>query len=1304
MATPKQIKYPGAETQQTDARATDTGRRSYVRYPVALDATIVMSQDRSIPCSMHNFCMGGMLLHYKPQVAAEQPIFIITNEVVTVHCLVPDSRGETLIEFQARVARTLQDGIGIAFINPDQESLQLMQRFALQFSIEAEKKQSDNVSKIKSGANSAEGIGRRSDDIIVGCGRIVQETMDSLLEQLGSKLTNRLFDLSRDEASPEAQNNLFTASEVIKINNNQFLAAIRSNFQERQQERLANVLGHEQAQEKECEDISLDKLSLVGDEDLGAWLAVSEVTNKAEEKNRESLATLDERLSVVFGKHISHVNNPYGPALFAESFQAALEQYQFAESVNIVCYALLKEILVALSTGLYVNLNNILIDHGILPKLKFRFLGQSKSSDNEREESNLSQVSTETQSGHGRASAPELGDGLQDTVPSDAGDAGQLHPASSYHKDIGAGQVSPAHGSSSSQVSPAHGSSSSQVSAVSRAEGIHTSEPEQARAVQDGIPLDSEGAEPRRSETNYHNEGIAEQASSVHESAADLYQLMQSLRELRREFAPTKATAEHDPQDKSPGALVPTETHQHSLGSAACYSTSELVDAVAELQINPQSFAGDDQQVVPIKSRVLSALNARNHEDVIKDLDPRDDNVLEVTGDLLRAMQDDPLVAGSVKPWLKQLELPVIKLALQDPTLFFDQSHVARQVVNSIAQLEFYQYGDTNSRLNSISAAIEGLLEKIATERSDGVAIFSEIQNKLNKLLKIQNIAYSENVKDVVRVCQENLPIPEVYELESVGGGDISEAEMRKWMMFARRLREGDDVLFSLLDTKPQRLRVAWLDEGQTLYVFVNLRGIKEKVMKVTDVARMIRLGIIEPQGNAADPAMDRAQYSIMQNLYKQVIYENTHDSLTGLINRREFVRRVDELVMDARRDNTRHVLLDVDIDQFSAINSNCGYGGGDKLLQDLVEILRKGMTDKGEIARLGGDQFGILITECSLDDALDVAEQLIENVADYKLDWEDKLYSVSLSIGVVPINARSGSVDELIQASETSRNMAKDAGGNRLQVFHSGHSRGGHQAEVKKWAAHVDKIIQEDGLEIRCQRIEPIDGGGVLRPHYEILLGVKDEQGGIGSPVEFIKGAELSRKMSIVDRYVITKALAWMNNNVEIIERIAGFTINLSGESLNEEGFVDFILEQLQGLCVPYEKVCFEVTETVGITNLSDVTLGIDRIKDTGCRFALDDFGSGMSSYGYLKNLPVDVVKIDGVFVKELVADSSDYAVVKSITEIAHFMKKKVVAEFVENDAILDLLREIGVDYAQGYMIDKPGSLDRLANMHLAQ
>ncbi|MEJ2564540.1 MAG: DUF1631 family protein [Gammaproteobacteria bacterium] len=1223
MASPKQLDDLNYDARRSKARAMGTGRRTYVRYPLVLEATLVVSQKTHIPCEMRDFCLGGMLLHYKPQHTAGKPVAVGTDEVVTVHCIVPDGHGEKLLKFQARVAHAVEDGVGVAFIDPDRESLQEMQRIALQLSLDAAKKQAEKAKKKRRGAQQSGALGRRYDDVIDGCGRIVQDTMNSMLEKLGAGLTNHLLELSRDSVSTELQNSYFDASELLRQNSAQFLNAFRSNFQQHMRERVTDAINHKESQEHRSKEITLEGMSLIEDDDLAAWLAVSEVATKAEEQNKGYLDLLEERLSAVFGMPIGRANNPYGPALFAESFQVALGQYQFPEAINIICYEVLREMLFPTLSGLYDKLNTILVDCGILPNLKPPLLAQPKAATRKPQSS----ASSEPSAAPNSPTKSEGGRPFRHAAAGDPKVEASYQPAPSGQSGSAAGPVP------SNQQWPGH-----------------------------------------------------------------LYQLIRNLQDMRRlPMASQRPTGSGD-------AGVAAGVQQGDAEATARYSTAELVDAVADLQVNgDQSQLRKDLPLESIKSRVLAALDAQDNNHTGKAIDPRDSSVMEVTSDLLDSMQDDPLVAASVKPWLKQLELPVLKLALQDPSLFFDQSHVARQVVNSIAQLEFYQEDDTDSKLNSISIAIERLLDQVATERSNAVEIFSAIQSKLNKLVNVQNMAYAENVKDVVKTCQENLPIPEVYESEAIGGGEISDSEMRKWLMFARRLREGDDVIFSPPTGKPQRLRVAWMDEHKNLYVFVNLRGIQERVMRVFDVARMIRVGMIEPQGNAVDPAMDRAQYSVMQNLYKQVVYENTHDTLTHLVNRREFTRRVDEALMHAKRDDKRHALLDIDLDQFSAINANCGYAAGDELLKNVAEMLGRDLDGKAEIARLGSDQFGVLLAECSLDDALAWAEWQIEDIANYKLDWEGNQYSISLSVGIVPISARSGSVDELMQAAEASRNFARESGGNRLQLFHAGHARGGHQAELKKWAASVDRILKEDSLEIRCQRIQPIGGDSGLHPHYEILLGVKNEQGDVASPVEFIKWAELSRKMSTVDRYVVTKALRWMNDNAEVVDAIAGFNINLSGESLNEEGFVDFILEQLQGVRIPYEKICFEVTETVGVTSLSDATLGIERIKDAGCRFALDDFGSGMSSYGYLKNLPVDMVKIDGGFVKDLVAESSDYVVVKSITEIAHFMKKIVVAEYVESEEIFALLREIGVDFAQGYMIDRPGSLDRLASMHLA-
>lgn len=1214
------MKQTTRDVNNAEARTARAERRAFVRYPVVLDATLAATDGQTVACAVRDFCGGGMLLQFKQQ-AAKAPRFSFTqDDEVTLSCVVPESDGNKILQFQARVARNVQDGIGLAFINPKRESLQILQQYALQVSSENNRHKNSGQSSVK--GNESVLLGRRFNDIVAGCGRIVQDTIDSLLKQLGANLVSRLFELSRDSKNPELQNAFFSASDELKNDQDQFLSAIRLNLKERLLAVTGNSFDPKRLREQRSEDPALEEMTLIGDEDLGAWLAVSDVTSKVEEKYKESLSTLEERLSVLFGVHVSHGNNPYGPALFAESFQAGLARFKFKESVNMACYAVLKEILINILSDLYDKLNDILIQYGILPKLKYRLIH--------------------------RSSSPKEKTGLADIPPMSAPEPHSCEEAG--NSDLLADQVD--------------------ASAGDAAEASAVKKPSKSR-----------------------QDKVTRRPAPQHEAPPDLCQVVQDVRALRRDIFL------HGSHNSSPSYLNLAGSGPADQNPAGVYSTSELVAAIAELQTDPESYASTGDHLTHMKSRVLDALVVRSRDNGGKGLNPRDSNVLEVTGDLLGAMLSDPLVAESVKPWLKQLELPVLKLALRDPSLFFDQSHVARQVVNNIAQLEFYRQENATSRQNSISSAIENLLEKIARERSDGVEIFTEIQAKLNKLIKIQDKAYSDNLRDVVKTCQENLPIPEVCDFESAFDGDISDSEMRKWMMFVSRLREGDDVLYSFRDSIPQRLRVAWIDKQRTVYVFVNLQGIKEKVLSAADMARMMRMGVLEPQANAADPAMDRAQYVIMQNLYEQVVHESTHDSLTGLINRREFGRHLGVAAASAKRNDLRHVLVFIDVDKFNVVNHNCGYGGGDKLLQDLVGIFKNDLNGKGEIARLGSDEYGILIEECTLDDALAITEQLIESVANYALEWGGNTYSVSLSIGVVPINARSGGEDELLQAAESSCKIAKDAGGNRLQVFHAGHSRIGHQNELMKWAEKIDKMLGDDSLEIRCQRIEPIDSNSSLRPHYEILLGVKDEQGNVGLPGEFIKAAEWYNKMSAVDRQVILKTLSWMESNPGSIEKIAGFTINLSGQSLNEEGFAEFILEQLEAVSVPRDKICFEVTETVGITNLSDVTLIIEKIKDAGCRFALDDFGSGMSSYGYLKNLPVDVVKIDGAFVKELVADSSDYAVVKSITEIAHFMKKRVVAEFVETSGTLDLLREIGVDYAQGYLIDKPGSLDRLVN-----
>ena len=469
----------------------------------------------------------------------------------------------------------------------------------------------------------------------------------------------------------------------------------------------------------------------------------------------------------------------------------------------------------------------------------------------------------------------------------------------------------------------------------------------------------------------------------------------------------------------------------------------------------------------------------------------------------------------------------------------------------------------------------------------------------------------------------------------------------------------------------------------------------KEKVLKFDELIELFKEGETLALDGAEDPAMDRAQYSMLQKLHKQLLFQSSHDQLTGLMNRREFESNVDQAVDDAKISNGKHALLYIDLDKFNVINNSCGYEGGDALLKEIAGILKKHLSENSALSRFSGDEFCLLLCGHGTDEAIDVAEKLLDELNNYRFVWEDKRLSVAASVGMVLIKGHGQNVSKLLQDAEASCGVAKDIGGHRVQVYHEGHARlNKHNAEVQ-WASQIDKALDDDALHLRCQRIMPLATDDSYHDHYEILLGMTDELGEQSSLQEFIRAAENYKRMADIDRWVIKSSFKWIADNRANLDHVSSFSINLSGHSLNDLGLMEFVMKQMRNTNVPIGKICFEITETLGIANLSDAADFIKRFKTTGCKFSLDDFGSGMSSYGYLKSLPVDYLKIDGVFVKEMATNPNDYAVVKSISEIGHFMGKKIIAEYVQDDETIQLLQDLGVDYAQGYGIEKPRALD---------
>lgn len=424
-----------------------------------------------------------------------------------------------------------------------------------------------------------------------------------------------------------------------------------------------------------------------------------------------------------------------------------------------------------------------------------------------------------------------------------------------------------------------------------------------------------------------------------------------------------------------------------------------------------------------------------------------------------------------------------------------------------------------------------------------------------------------------------------------------------------------------------------------------------------------------------------------IRSLAHQLAYQASHDVLTGLINRREFELRLAKSLEAAKRDRRAHALCYLDVDQFKVVNDTCGHAAGDQLLRQLTVLLRGELRSGDVLARLGGDEFAVLLENCPLLNAREIADALRRAVRDFRFVWHDKTFDVGVSIGVVPIAPDTIGVAEALSAADAACYVAKDLGRNRVYVYHSDDAAVAKHHGEMEWAGRIVRAIEAGRLRLYCQPIVPLSANCTERPLFEILVRMIDERSGeLVPPMAFIPAAERYGVMPAVDRWVVREVLQVLAQHPGVCD----FTINLSGRSLGDDQFLQFVREQFVRSPV-VDHVCFEITETAAITNFSQAHGFISALKRQGCRFALDDFGSGLSSFAYLKSLPVDFLKIDGGFVHDMVSDPIDAAMVESINQLGHVMGIRTIAEHVETEAVLASLRALGVDFAQGYAIAKP-------------
>jgi diguanylate cyclase (GGDEF)-like protein len=434
------------------------------------------------------------------------------------------------------------------------------------------------------------------------------------------------------------------------------------------------------------------------------------------------------------------------------------------------------------------------------------------------------------------------------------------------------------------------------------------------------------------------------------------------------------------------------------------------------------------------------------------------------------------------------------------------------------------------------------------------------------------------------------------------------------------------------------------------------------------------------------------------QDFIDRLSWQASHDALTGLVNRRDFESRLAAAISQPSEKPSRHALMYLDLDQFKLVNDTCGHAAGDQLLRQISVLLLNELPAGDILARLGGDEFGVLLFDCDTACAVATAERLRATVQDLHFSWEGRPFSTSVSIGMVEIADFGMSLEEVLRAADVACYMAKEKGRNRVQLHSDSDTKLRERFGEMAWVQRLHAALEENRFRLHAQEISPLrESVAEAGAHIEILLRLTDEDGNFVTPQSFIPAAERYGLMPAIDRWVVRNTFAILAARLAdpLATPISTCAINLSGATFGDETFLGFMREQFAAHGIAPGMICLEITETSAIANLTDAMRFIADLRGLGCRFALDDFGSGMSSFAYLKHLPVDYLKIDGSFIKDMLDDRIDRAMVEMIHHIGKVTGKRTIAEFVESEGIIQALARIGVDHAQGYAIARPQPFD---------
>ena len=602
--------------------------------------------------------------------------------------------------------------------------------------------------------------------------------------------------------------------------------------------------------------------------------------------------------------------------------------------------------------------------------------------------------------------------------------------------------------------------------------------------------------------------------------------------------------------------------------------------------------------------------------------------------------------------------------------------------------------------------------EQLLVERAlEAEPLIDMISQQISEALptSMEHVAVLENLKEVLagRAELEYVPVETPPEEEKLSAEKLRERvedlpRLRRWVRRAEELERGHWMTYRDSEGARKRVQLAWTSEDRDRFVFVNERGQKVDELSNIELARRLSRGLKPPAPTQELPLVDQTMYKTLEHVQTSLSFDKNHDDLTRLINRNKFLEQVEQALRHAKTRHATHALLYIDIDKFGIVNDVYDRTTGDQVLVEFGKLLAQQHGSKISSARLGEDRFSVLLLDRTLEKAISHAETIRGDIEKSAVNIDGDNISFTVSIGVASILDHSESAEKVIENAASAARAAKESGANKVSQFKEDRARAEeYKAEETATIRQIEETLDTKNFVLQAQPIARLSGaaGGNGAEHYEILIAIRNERGELHSPMDFITKAERFGFMTQVDQWVVREVFEWVSTLMDEQKVVPSLAINLSGNSITDDTFMDYLFEQISEYGVGTNKICFEITEMGTITNMVKATDFVNEFKNIGCKFSLDDFGTGLASHSYLRELPVDFVKIDGTFVKNIHANPNDFAMIKSINDLAHFLGQETIAEFAENDLVIHKLQEIGVDYVQGWGVGQPEPLTELSS-----